>query len=249
MAHILYQTRRRETAKDDREAIDYLHFSLLSNDITNMTVPKTKCDSPNCTFDARFHVNVAQGRKQTEYFRLCESHAGEFLDPFNRRTTFVTPPPQEPALVEFDVRVIVSDETSTNCWIYLEDLEERQEVIIASGVFEATAIARRLQGFHLPRPLTHEAMAGVIIALHGNLNDVVIYKFDPHQQFYFALLRIGRSTPIQDTVEVDVRPSDAINLALICDVPIFVTTDVLRELFRRGQMTGGSENASESANP
>jgi bifunctional DNase/RNase len=65
-------------------------------------------------------------------------------------------------------------------------------------------------------------------ALDGQLEYVAIDKHFPSQSVAFeAKLHIRRG---EDFKVIDVRPSDAFVLAVICDVPIVVLHDVLSNL-------------------
>ena len=68
-----------------------------------------------------------------------------------------------------------------------------------------------------PRPLTHELLASTIELLGGELQDIFISELRDHT--YFAKLRISCEGEL---IEIDSRPSDAIVIAVILDVPIFV---------------------------
>ena len=70
------------------------------------------------------------------------------------------------------------------------------------------------------RPMTHTAFAASIAALGGSLQDVVINGFMETENCFRALLRIRQANEL---LEVDVRPSNALNFAVVCNVPIFVS--------------------------
>ncbi len=95
---------------------------------------------------------------------------------------------------------------------------------LAVGIFEATSIDRRLKGLSSPRPLTFDAFAATITALSGKLRDVIINELK--DTTYYARLRILQARSFVFTVhrlvEVDVRPSDAVALALAFAVPILI---------------------------
>lgn len=75
-----------------------------------------------------------------------------------------------------------------------------------------------LQRVPMPCPLTHQALSNVIAALGATLEDVVIDR-DERFRWCRADLRLRvRSQP----VTVDVRPSDALALATVRQVPIFI---------------------------
>jgi bifunctional DNase/RNase len=67
-------------------------------------------------------------------------------------------------------------------------------------------------------------MATAIVSLGGRLQYVEIDKFFPAEKIYEAKLHIRQ---MNTQIIVDVRPSDALILAIICDVPIIVSEEVL----------------------
>ena len=92
-------------------------------------------------------------------------------------------------------------------------------ILIGSG--EATAIAMHLQGIRPPRPLTHDLMRDVITAAGRTLNQVRVVDFR-EGTFYGELV-------FDNEVTVSARPSDAIALAVRCQVPVFVSEEVMDE--------------------
>jgi len=92
---------------------------------------------------------------------------------------------------------------------------------IIIGSAEATAIAMHLQGVHPPRPLTHDLFRDVITAVGRSLTQVRVVDFR-EGTFYGELA-------FDNGVTVSARPSDAIALAVRCEVPVFVDEAVLDE--------------------
>jgi bifunctional DNase/RNase len=87
------------------------------------------------------------------------------------------------------------------------------------GAAEASAIAFQQQGVQAVRPLTHDLLRDVIGALGVRLEAVHITEI--RDDVYYAELRFNGG------VVVSARPSDAIALALRCDVEILGTDAVL----------------------
>ena len=87
------------------------------------------------------------------------------------------------------------------------------------GAVEASAIAFQQQGVQTVRPLTHDLLRDVIAALGVRLEAVHITEM--RDDIYFAELRFAGG------VAVSARPSDAIALALRCDVAILGSDAVL----------------------
>lgn len=137
----------------------------------------------------------------------------------------------------FDIELVVIDEREDQpSYVFLRQEGSARRVDIGIGPWEATALRWELEGVDFPRPPTHHAMASVIQALGGELERVLIDKLSgPDTRTYEAKLHIGQAGR---TVIVDVRPSDALVLAVIWDVPIYVARGVLDALeTREGRRT------------
>ena len=87
------------------------------------------------------------------------------------------------------------------------------------GAAEASAIAFQQQGVQASRPLTHDLLKDVIGALGARLEAVHITEM--RDDIYYAELRFSGG------VVVSARPSDAIALALRCEVEILGSDSVL----------------------
>ena len=92
------------------------------------------------------------------------------------------------------------------------------------GPAEADAIAVKLQGVAVPRPLTHDLLNSVIDTLGASVNSIIVN--DLKNDTFFAKV-------ILDTdgkqLEVDSRPSDALALAVRTGVPIYADESVLEK--------------------
>jgi bifunctional DNase/RNase len=106
--------------------------------------------------------------------------------------------------------------------VVLRDRESSCALPIWIGVFEANAIVLVLEGVELTRPMTHDLLNSVIEVTGAHLQKVEIT--DVRDNTYYAVLHMERGS---GSFTVDSRPSDAIALALRCDVPIVVDAGVL----------------------
>lgn len=90
------------------------------------------------------------------------------------------------------------------------------------GQAEADAIAIKLQGVTVARPLTHDLLRSVIDILGASINFIVVNDLKNDNFFAKIALQVnGRQ------IEVDSRPSDALALAVRVDVPIYVEESVM----------------------
>lgn len=90
------------------------------------------------------------------------------------------------------------------------------------GPAEADAIAVKLQGVAVPRPLTHDLLNSIIGALGAKVNGIIVC--DLRNDTFFAKILLGVDNK---EIEVDSRPSDALALAVRVKVPIFAEEIVL----------------------
>ena len=85
---------------------------------------------------------------------------------------------------------------------------------IGVGDAEAAALAFSLQGAEFPRPMTYQLMASLVAAAGSAVRSVRVTALRD-DIFYAQVVLRGGAT-------VDARPSDALNLAAITGVPVFV---------------------------
>jgi len=126
--------------------------------------------------------------------------------------------------VQMELRRIIINEIDDHQVIILKEVEGERSFPIVIGMFEASSIDRRVKGMASPRPLTHDLIVNVVDQMGGDIQDIVINELQEHT--YFAKLRIRQEGEL---VEVDCRPSDAVALAVIARVPIYVSEEVLGE--------------------
>ncbi len=129
------------------------------------------------------------------------------------------------AVEMFVYRVLIG--LQGNALVVLADEDAEQLLQILIGPSEAHAIARVLKGEEPERPLTHDLLSSVIVALGYRTECVTVTRLE--DATFYALINTVNSA---ETIEIDARPSDAINVALRAGVPIYVTEEVLAEAGR-----------------
>jgi len=92
------------------------------------------------------------------------------------------------------------------------------------GPAEADAIAVKLQGVAVPRPLTHDLLSSVIDTLGAVVNSIIVNDLKNDTFFAKVILDVDGKQ-----VEVDSRPSDALALAVRTGVTIFADESVLEK--------------------
>jgi hypothetical protein len=127
-------------------------------------------------------------------------------------------------VIELSVYSVLYSLLSRHRIVLLKETRGERFLPIWIGTYESEAIAMRLQGSAVPRPLTHDLMVNVIVELGGIIQYVVVN--DLSDSTFFARIAIERDGALQF---VDSRPSDAIALAVRASVPIYAEEDVLEK--------------------
>lgn len=98
------------------------------------------------------------------------------------------------------------------------------------AIYTDPTIGRTLQmyltGVEKPRPLTHDLLNMLLRGLRVRIKQVVIN--DIQDTIYFARIFLEQLIDgKRHIIEIDARPSDSITLALMNNVPVYCTRDVL----------------------
>lgn len=106
--------------------------------------------------------------------------------------------------------------------IVLQDEAGRRALPIWVGPFEGQSIAMGLVGFSTPRPMTFSLFASLLQAIDARVEEVRVETLQGDCFYGVVKIHCGEAV-----AEVDARPSDAINLAVLTGSPIFVAEDVM----------------------
>jgi len=106
--------------------------------------------------------------------------------------------------------------------IVLREVNGSRYLPVFIGTAEAEAIALKLQGTHIARPLTHDLLANVVTELGGTLEYVLVSELTDNT--FYARLAIRQDGGL---LMVDSRSSDAIALALRASAPIYADESVM----------------------
>jgi uncharacterized protein len=126
--------------------------------------------------------------------------------------------------IRMQIKGLLLDPTSNLPIVLLRDESNDLFLPIWIGVFEANAIALRIEGVETPRPMTHDLMRSFLVDLGVKVDLVLIT--DLKDNTFFAEIHLTSS---QRELKVDSRPSDALALALRVEAPIFVLRSVLEK--------------------
>jgi bifunctional DNase/RNase len=106
--------------------------------------------------------------------------------------------------------------------VILKEKVAKRYLPIWIGPAEADAIAVKLQGVNVPRPLTHDLLCQVIDSLGASINSIIVSDLKSDTFYAKVILNVDGGQ-----IEVDSRPSDALALAVRAEVPIYADEGVM----------------------
>ena len=108
--------------------------------------------------------------------------------------------------------------------VVLQERGGTRRLPIYTGPAEAIALACSLEAVEMPRPMTYQLAANLITAAGSRLTEVRITSLV--EGVFYAVVVVEAP---QGTVEVDARPSDALNLAVVSGAPVLVDAAILSD--------------------
>jgi RNA polymerase sigma factor (sigma-70 family) len=138
------------------------------------------------------------------------------------------------------------DPTSRPHAVILTERGGSRRLPIWTASIEATALACTLEAVETPRPMTYQLAVNLVQAAQAPIAEVRITRLT--ESVFYAVVVLDRPT---GRVEVDARPSDALNLALVAGCPILVDAALLDDPRAAGRTgwqpypTGTAELAAE----
>jgi hypothetical protein len=106
--------------------------------------------------------------------------------------------------------------------VILKEKATERYLPIWIGPTEADAIAVKIQGVAVPRPLTHDLICSIIDALGASINFILLSDLKNDTLYATIVFKVDGGQ-----MEVDARPSDALALAVRAGVPIYADEAVL----------------------
>ncbi len=146
--------------------------------------------------------------------------------------------------VSMRVSGVVMDPRSNLPVVILKNEDATCLVPIWIGVMEASAIAAKLEGVELPRPMTHDLVMRIIDEVGAKVLRVDVVKIE--DSTFYASITISAGGRL---LEIDARPSDSIALAVRAGCDIGVAQEVIEEAGIQVEDTGNVDLASSSEDP
>ena len=126
------------------------------------------------------------------------------------------------SMIEMTVDHVRMNYVSDQRVVVLKAKEDERRLPIWIGKAEGDAIAMKLQGQEMPRPMTFSIMDRMIRDLGGEIHHAVVS--DIVDGTFFAVLRVKNG---DSAIDYDTRPSDAIALAVYSGAPVFAAQEVI----------------------
>lgn len=140
-------------------------------------------------------------------------------------------------LLEMVVKGLTLDPLTNMPIVVLSDPSGKKSLPIWIGIFEANAIAMELEKVASPRPMTHDLLRNIIANLDAKIVSVIINNL--RNNTFYARINL---THCERDLAIDSRPSDAIALAIRCNVPIYVEDFVIEQ----AQVIDASKDTAQS---
>jgi hypothetical protein len=124
--------------------------------------------------------------------------------------------------------VALGDGDDLSAFMVLDELEGDRHLVIGVGDAEAFALDAGLQGLRWGRPMTYEFTAALVSSLGGRVREVRLDRIV--EGAYAATVEVEGP---QGAALVDARSSDALNLAVLTQAPVFVAPQMLADCIGR----------------
>ena len=106
--------------------------------------------------------------------------------------------------------------------VILREVDAERYLAIWVGVYEAEHLTIALQNVEVSRPLTYNLFNSIIKALNARILQVEVVAL--REETFYGNIVIEANGQV---INIDSRPSDAINLAARANVPILVSSEVM----------------------
>ena len=127
-------------------------------------------------------------------------------------------------MIEMSIKGLAVDPLTNVPIVILEESDGDRVLPIWVGLFEAHAIAREMENFETPRPMTHDLLKNLITELNSQVDHILVNELKDNT--FYAQIHVSNNG---SSFVIDSRPSDAIALAIRVSSPIYVNEKVLDE--------------------
>jgi bifunctional DNase/RNase len=193
-------------------------------------VDQSTCEMESCENQARLCLALVMNKRCERFVELCSEHVSVMFDWWTSQNRPHDRLHHSPGDTCFEIELVIHDRAESKAWIGLCEVDGPRRIHITTGDREGWYLICELR--ELPTegyPFTHRALASLILTLGARLQSVVVHDVVPPEDGggYYARLCIehqGRT----DTV--DILMAEALILAVVFNVPIFVSDLVVAQL-------------------
>jgi len=132
--------------------------------------------------------------------------------------------------------------------IFLKLFSSDLVIPVFVGDFECTALIKEINKRTTARPMTHDLMKNSLQALSVTVARVKVTKLVDNT-YYASIFYLKTDQQQEIEVEVDARPSDAINMAVRFGAPIFVNQKIVDVSAYSLRAEAGPQVANEASAP
>jgi bifunctional DNase/RNase len=133
--------------------------------------------------------------------------------------------------------VALGDGDDISEFAVLDELDGDRHLVVGVSHAEAFALDASLQGLQWGRPMTYQFTAALVRSLGGRVREVRLDRIV--EGAYLATVEVEGPEGVG---LVDARPSDALNLAVLTQAPVFVAPEMLANCI--GRQEGDSAEAA-----
>ena len=133
--------------------------------------------------------------------------------------------------------VALGDGDDISEFVVLDELDGNRHLVVGVSHAAAFALDASLQGLPWGRPMTYQFTAALVRSLGGRVREVRLDRIV--EGAYLATVEVEGPEGVG---LVDARPSDALNLAVLTDAPVFVAPEMLANCI--GRQEGDSAEAA-----
>ena len=125
--------------------------------------------------------------------------------------------------IELTITGLVYNQTIVGTYgLVMSEVHGNRRFSVMIGEPEAQSIAMKLNNKKSPRPLTHDLINNILKVFGSSLEKIVIYNM--LSDVFYSELHIKKDN---EEYVVDARTSDAVALAVRCDAPIYIKSEIL----------------------
>lgn len=125
--------------------------------------------------------------------------------------------------IQLSITGLVYNQTVVGTYgLVMSEMSGNRRFSVMIGEPEAQSIAMKLNNKKAPRPLTHDLINSILRVFDSTLEKILIYNMV--SDIFYSELHIRKG---EELLIVDARTSDAVALAVRCEAPIFIKSEIL----------------------